>query len=224
MFPRSQRSSSSRDRVRSFSPPRSILLALLAFLATLGMAPGVFAQGSALDYLDKADLDRARSPQEVAAQHLARGERHLRKAEKLYQQAQAASQDAKLAAKANQEYERAVGELEKAIAKDPASVEAHLMVGLAHSRLGDFEKALSSCHQAWHMAPTNGEAAVCQAEAALALDRPRQVQDIYLQLKGRDDQAARRVLDGLRAWIEGHPDHASAAALKTWAESVASSS
>lgn len=223
MAPAPQCSRSASPRA---TPPRlgNVLLALLAFLAAHAASlPVALAQGSALDYMGKADLDRARSPQEVAAQHTARGERHLRKAEKLYAEAQAAARDSKLADKATAEYERAVSEFEKAIAKDPASLDAHLEAGLAYSRLRDFEKAVTSCHQAWHMAPARSDAAVCQAEAALALDRPRQVQEIYLRLKGQDDQAAQQVLEGIRAWLAGHPDHASTAALVAWAASVSSS-
>jgi tetratricopeptide (TPR) repeat protein len=223
MAPAPQRSRSASLRTQ-LPLLRNVLLALLAALAAAtGIAPTALAQGSALDYLDKADLDRARSPQEVAAQQTARAERHFRKAEKLYAQAQAAPQDAKLAEKATQEYERAVADFEKAIAKDPASVDAHLQAGLAYSRLREFEKALTACHQAWHMAPAKSNAAVCQAEAALALDRPRQVQEIYLQLASIDARAAQRVLDGIRAWIAGHPDHASTAPLAAWAASVSSS-
>lgn len=186
--------------------------ALFAFIL-LFAAPSAFAQGSGLDYMNKASFDEARTQEQTIGKLVNNGERHKHKAEKIQRKA---GGGAELDAKARAEYERAASDFEKALGKDPTLIEARFLLGQVYAQLGEFEKALSSCHQAWSMNAQLFEAAICEANASLGLSRPRNAQEIFLTLKEKHNESAATVLSALKAWSESHPDHTSAAPLKTW--------
>lgn len=193
---------------RTFLRPFALLTLALLF----AVAPA-FAQGSGLDYMNKASFDDARSPEQAAAKFFNNGERHLHKAEKIQQKA---GGGAELVEKAKAEYQRAASDFEKALGKDPTLIDARLHVGQIYAQLGELEKSLSACHQVWAMDAKRYKAAVCEARASLKLDRPRGAQEVYLVLRGKDSESAATVLAELKSWTESHPSHTSAEPLKTW--------
>lgn len=201
---------------------RLSLVVVLSTVIALAAVPVALAQGSALDYMSDSDTRRASSPQEQAAQHLARGRRHFAKAEKLASEATAAGGDSRLAGKAHDAYRRALAELERATAKDPSLAEAQLYTGLAYLALGEPAKATSACHQAWALGARPSEAALCEARAQLARGQVRAAQGTYLTLEGPEPTGARLVLAELRAWGEAHPQDAEAEGLDEWLAARAS--
>jgi tetratricopeptide (TPR) repeat protein len=192
--------------MRSFSIAASALL----------LATRLAAQGSALDYLDDASLRRASGPRDQAAAHASRGDRLLAKAEKLEREAEAAAGDPKLAAKAGKAFEQALAAYAAALRKDPSFREGHLKVGRCYLELGQLEKAIGACSQAWGLDPSRPDAPLCEPRAHLGLNRPRRAQEIFLLLKERGFAEAETLLSELDCWAAEHPDNSAAQEVARW--------
>ena len=118
-------------------------------------------------------------------------------------------------------YTRARTAFMDASQNDPAMAEAWNGLGYSQRKLGDYDTALASYGRALTLKPGYPEATEYRGEAYLALDRPNDAKQAYLDLFATNRVLADHLLGAMKTWIAAQipgTNKAAAADLAKWVE------
>ncbi len=173
------------------------------------------AQGTVSEMTTSADLQRNLTPEQRAADALAKAERSMRTAKKKMAQLEQATdekQKAKLHKKVTSAMERVERDSTSSLNQDPRQTRALFLRGNACLWLEKYEQAMKDCNQAFGLDKANPEALLCYGKAALKTGDAEQGMAAYKQLAEMAGGEAMRqeLATDLRHWSEtADPSHPS---------------
>jgi len=205
----------------------ALLAAVAASIAALPDSAAYAAgSGGSMSTPSIPDVQRERTPEDLAKSAYNAGYRHIKKAAKLEEDAAEATKPEKKQKaldKAQSAYEKALGEFAKATDNAPAMHEAWNYIGYAQRKLGRYDSALSAYGEALRLKPDYAQAIEYRGEAYLGLNRLEDARKAYLDLFAGSRDLAGQLLTAMKSYVEQRraaPNGVDAQALEQFAQWV----
>jgi len=106
----------------------------------------------------------------------------------------------KLSAAAKAAYTKARAKFDEATKADPNLAQAWNGLGYTHRKLGDYKTALTAYDKAIELRMGYPEATEYRGEAYLALNRPEDAKQAYLDLFSTNRELAAKLLESMKKW------------------------
>jgi tetratricopeptide (TPR) repeat protein len=108
----------------------------------------------------------------------------------------------KLSKKIIKNYRLATGEFEDALRLFPAYYPAATGLGFVLRKIGEYPESLEACQLALSMAPADGEALACLAEAYMAMGQLEDAKAAYFELDEIDRTRSDQLLKSMQVWLD----------------------
>lgn len=183
---------------------RTILKVLSASLVCAALPAAFASGGGAMPSMPRPTPPRMATPEEQARDLYNDGVGSVKKADKVDAEAARATdagRKERALEDAQKRYAAALGKFQQAVQLDPQRYEAWNYVGYTSRKLGHYDDALSAYDRALALKPGYPDAIEYRGEAYLAVNRPADAKQAYLDLFAGNRALADKLLTAMKTWV-----------------------